>query len=93
MLDKIRDDEIRIATKHGVCGTVDNMTKINAHIAEAAASIVKARSIIDGPFKPLTDQIIHQDIKLPLVKLYEVADLHNQALQKLQIELEKLAKQ
>jgi hypothetical protein len=68
------------------------MTKINANIAEAAASIVKARNIIHGPFKPLTDQIIDQDIKLPLVKLFEVADLHNQALEKLQIELEKLAK-
>ena len=68
------------------------MSKINANIADAAASILKAKSIIDGPFKPLTDQIIEQDIKLPLVKLYEVADLHNQALQKLQIELEKLAK-
>ena len=92
ILDKIRDAEIRIATKHGVCGRVGNMTKINANIAEAAASIVKARSIIHGPFKPLTDQIIDHDIKLPLVKLFEVADLHNQALEKLQIELEKLAK-
>jgi hypothetical protein len=68
------------------------MSEINANIADAAASILKAKNIIDGPFKPLTDQIIEQDIKLPLVKLYEVADLHNQALQKLQIELEKLAK-
>jgi len=68
------------------------MSKINANIADAAASILKAKNIIDGPVKPLTDQIIEQDIKLPLVKLYEVADLHNQALQKLQIELEKLAK-
>ena len=69
-----------------------NMSKINANIAEAAASILKAKNIIHGPFKPLTDQIIEQDIKLPLVKLFEVADLHNQALEKLQIELEKLAK-
>jgi len=92
MLDKIRDAEIRIATKHGVCGRVGSMSKINENIAEAAASILKARSIIEGPFKPLTDQIIDQDIKLPLVKLFEVADLHNQALEKLQIELEKLVK-
>jgi hypothetical protein len=40
----------------------------------------------------LTDQIKDQEIKLPLVKLFEIADLHNQALEKLQIELEKLAK-
>jgi hypothetical protein len=92
MFEKFREAEIRIATKHRVCGKVGSMTKINANIAEAAASIVKARSIIDGPFKPLTDQISDQDIKLPLVKLFEVADLHNQALEKLQIELEKLAK-
>ena len=85
-------DKIRIAAKRGVCGRVPSMTKINANIAEAAASISKARSIIDGPFKPLTDQIIDQDIKLPLVKLFEIADLHNQALEKLQAELEKLAK-
>jgi len=77
---------------HGVCGKLRNMPKTNANIAEAAASILKAKSIIHGPFKPLTDQIIDQDVKLPLVKLFEVADLHNQALEKLQIELEKLAR-
>ena len=67
------------------------MPKTNTNISEAAASISKAKSIIHGPFKPLTDQIIEQDIKLPLVKLFEVADLHNQALEKLQIELQRLA--
>jgi len=28
------------------------MSKINANIADAAASILKAKNIIDGPFKP-----------------------------------------
>jgi len=85
-------ETICIAVSHGVCGKLRNMPKTNANIAEAAASILKAKSIIHGPFKPLTDQIIDQDVKLPLVKLFEVADLHNQALEKLQIELEKLAR-
>ena len=69
------------------------MAKINVNIAEAAASISKARNIIHGPFKELTDQIVDQDIKLPLIKLFEIADLQNQALEKLQIELEKLDKE
>ena len=71
----------------------DDMAKINVNIAEAAASISKARNIIHGPFKGLTDKIVDQDIKLPLVKLFEIADLQNQALEKLQIELEKLDKE
>lgn len=74
-----------------MCGRLCNMPKTNTNISEAAASISKAKSIIHGPFKPLTDQIIEQDVKLPLVKLFEVADLHNQALEKLQIELQRLA--
>jgi uncharacterized protein with PhoU and TrkA domain len=72
------------------CGRVCNMPETNENIAEAAASIAKAKSIIHGPFKPLTDQIIDQDVKLPLVKLFEVADLHNRALEKLRIEIERL---
>jgi hypothetical protein len=67
------------------------MPTTNTNISEAAASISKAKSIIHGPFKPLTDQIIEQDIKLPLVKLFEVAELQNRALEKLQVELERLA--
>ena len=74
-----------------VCGRVRDMPTTNANISEAAALLSKAKSIIHGPFKPLTDQIIEQDIKLPLVKLFEVVDLHNQALEKLQMELERLA--
>jgi hypothetical protein len=68
------------------------MPSTNAKISEAAASLSKAESIIHGPFKPLTDQIIDRDIKLPFVKLFEVVDLHNQALEKLQMELERLAR-
>ena len=71
----------------------DDMAKINVNIAEAAASISKARNIIHGPFKGLTDQIADEDIKLPLIKLFEIADLQNQALEKLEIELEKLDKE
>jgi hypothetical protein len=74
-----------------VCDRIRNMPTTNVNISEAAASLSKAKSIIHGPFKPLTDQIIDRDIKLPLVKLFEVVDLHNQALEKLQMELERLA--
>jgi len=68
------------------------MPRTNVNIAEAGAVILKAKGFIHGPFKAMTDQIIDQDIKLPLVKLFEIVDLQNQALEKLQIELEKLGK-
>jgi hypothetical protein len=92
--NSVGDDERTIGKTHRIsrslCGRVCNMPETNENVSEAAASIAKAKSIIRGPFKPLTDQIIDQDVKLPLVKLFEVADLQNQALEKLQIELERL---
>ena len=68
------------------------MSKINANIAEAAESISKAKSIIEGPFRGMTDQITDQNIQLPLIELLEVVALQNEALEKLRIEVEKLAK-
>jgi hypothetical protein len=40
----------------------------------------------------MANQVTEPNIQLPLVKLFEVVDLQNQALEKLQIELEKLTK-
>jgi hypothetical protein len=86
-------DAIRTATKHCVCGRVGSMPKINVNLAEAATSIFKAKNIIQGPFRGMANQVTEPNIQLPLVNLFEVVDLQNQALEKLQIELEKLVKQ
>jgi hypothetical protein len=48
--------------------------------------------IIQGQFRGMANQVTEQNIQVPLVKLFEVVDLQNQALEKLQIELEKLTK-
>jgi hypothetical protein len=69
------------------------MPKINVNLAEAATSIFKANNIIQGPFRGMANQVTEPNIQLPLVNLFQVVDLQNQALEKLQIELEKLVKQ
>jgi hypothetical protein len=47
------------------------MPKPNANLADAASLIFKAKDFIHGPFKGMTDEIIEQDIKLPLVLLHD----------------------
>jgi hypothetical protein len=66
------------------------MSKTNRNIAEAAESISKAKSIIEGPFRGMTDQITEQNIQLPLIELLEVVALQNEALEKLRKEVQKL---